>query len=206
MKKKSNVRGSDGTALRKICTIMKLCMFLLLFTMLSASARSLAQETRVSMEKKSISLLTVLKELGEKTDYEFFYNDDEVMRWKVSVSAKEATVTEILDRVLRSTSLTYSIVDNIIVISPKPEEKAKRWRISGTIKDDKGEPMVGVTVFLKGTTIGTATDPAGKFNLKLFEKRQCNGRILFYRHENPGTSYKRYTRYRYGGYHGAGGR
>ena len=170
MKKKSNVRGSDGTALRKICTIMKLCMFLLLFTMLSASARSLAQETRVSMEKKSISLLTVLKELGEKTDYEFFYNDDEVMRWKVSVSAKEATVTEILDRVLRSTSLTYSIVDNIIVISPKPEEKAKRWRISGTVKDDKGEPMVGVTVFLKGTTIGTATDPAGKFNLNFLKK------------------------------------
>lgn len=170
MKKKSNVRGSDGTALRKICTIMKLCMFLLLFTMLSASARSLAQETRVSMEKKSISLLTVLKELGEKTDYEFFYNDDEVMRWKVSVSAKEATVTEILDRVLRNTSLTYSIVDNIIVISPKPEEKAKRWRVSGTVKDDKGEPMVGVTVFLKGTTIGTATDPAGKFKLEFLKK------------------------------------
>ena len=98
---------------------MKLCLFLLLITIYSVSAESVAQNVRLSMEKKSESLVKVLNELGEKSGYEFFYNDDEVTGVNVSVSVKNATVTEILGRVLKGTSLVYHIVDNVIVISPK---------------------------------------------------------------------------------------
>ena len=80
---------------------MKLCLFLLLITIYSVSAKSVAQNVRLSMEKKSESLVKVLNELGEKSGYEFFYNDDEVTRVNVSVSVKNATVTEILERVLK---------------------------------------------------------------------------------------------------------
>ena len=78
------------------------------------------------MEKKSESLVKVLNELGEKSGYEFFYNDDEVTGVNVSVSVKNATLAEILERVLRGTSLVYHIVDNVIVISPKTEGSV-RW-------------------------------------------------------------------------------
>ena len=68
------------------------------------------------MEKKSVSLIEVLNELSEKSDYEFFYNDNEVKGVKVSVSVKDATVSEILDHVLQGTALKYQIVDHVIVI------------------------------------------------------------------------------------------
>ena len=78
MKKKTNVRAGGWSALKKICTIMKLCLILSLFAVFSVSAGSMAQNAKLSMEKKSVSLIEVLNELSEKSDYEFFYNDNEV--------------------------------------------------------------------------------------------------------------------------------
>ena len=171
MKKKPNVRAGEKSVLKKICTVMKLCLFLLLITIYSVSAESVAQNVRLSMEKKSESLVKVLNELGEKSGYEFFYNDDEVTGVNVSVSVKNATLAEILERVLRGTSLVYHIVDNVIVISPKTEgPRPVVWKITGTVKDESGIPLPGVTVALKGTTIGTATDAGGKFKFE-FSKR-----------------------------------
>lgn len=171
MKKKPKVRAGRCSVLKKICTVMKLCFILLLVTIFSVSAKSTAQNVRLSMEKQSESLVKVLNELGEKSGYEFFYNDDEVAGVKVSVSVKDATVLEILDRVLQGTLLGYHIVDNVIVISPKKEEQQPVvWKVSGVVKDEKGEYLPGVTVSLKGTSIGVATDINGKFNFE-FPKR-----------------------------------
>ena len=39
--------------------------------------------------------------------------------------------------------------------------------VSGTVKDTKGEPLIGVSVLVKGTTNGTVTDLDGKFTLKV---------------------------------------
>ncbi|MEZ4972167.1 MAG: TonB-dependent receptor [Cyclobacteriaceae bacterium] len=40
-------------------------------------------------------------------------------------------------------------------------------QISGTIKDDKGEPLAGVNIVIKGRVIGTITDLNGKFNFSV---------------------------------------
>ncbi len=86
--KKAKRKGRGKVCPKKICTVMKLCLFLLLITIYSVSAESVAQNVRLSMEKKSESLVKVLNELGEKSGYEFFYNDDEVTEVNVSVSVK----------------------------------------------------------------------------------------------------------------------
>ena len=171
MKKNPNVRAGGQHALEKISMVMKLCLFLLSFLVYSVSAKSMAQNVKLSMEKKSESLVKVLNELGEKSGYEFFYNDDEVSGVNVSVSVKNATVREILESVLKGTSLVYHIVDNVIVISPKVnDERPVAWRVSGVVKDGRGIPLIGVTVSLKGTTVGVATDKDGKFIFE-FQKR-----------------------------------
>lgn len=97
---------------------MKLCLILSLFAVFSVSAGSMAQNAKLSMEKKSVSLIEVLNELSEKSDYEFFYNDNEVKGVKVSVSVKGATVSEILVTCCKERLLKYQIVDHVIVISP----------------------------------------------------------------------------------------
>lgn len=175
MKKKPNVRAGGWSALKKICTIMKLCLILSLFAVFSVSAGSMAQNAKLSMEKKSVSLIEVLNELSEKSDYEFFYNDNEVKGVKVSVSVKDATVSEILDHVLQGTALKYQIVDHVIVISPRKDEQAQEkgvWRVSGIVKDQHGVPLPGVTIILKGSSTGTATDASGKFKMHFIDENE----------------------------------
>ena len=65
MKKNPNVRAGGQHALEKISMVMKLCLFLLSFLVYSVSAKSMAQNVKLSMEKKSESLVKVLNELGE---------------------------------------------------------------------------------------------------------------------------------------------
>lgn len=168
MKKNSNLWVWDNHVLRKMLLVMKICSCLLLCTMLSVSAMSYSQNMKLTMEKKSENLLSVLKELGRVSDYEFFYNDNEVNRYKVSFSVKEASVVEILEEILKGTPLSYRVVDNVIVITPQVKEDApKKIVITGTVKEKGGDILPGVTVMLKGTTIGTATDASGKFRLEL---------------------------------------
>lgn len=102
------------------------------------SAGVWAQNAKLSMEKKSVSLIEVLNELSEKSDYEFFYNDNEVKGVKVSVSVKDATVSEILDHVLQGTALKYQIVDHVIVISPQKDEQAQEKGVWRVFRDCKG--------------------------------------------------------------------
>ena len=168
MKKKSNLWVWDDHVLRKMLLVMKICSCLLLCTMLSVSAMSYSQNTKLTMEKKSENLLSVLKELGQVSDYEFFYNDNEVNRYKVSFSVKEVSVVEMLEEILKGIPLSYRVVDNVIVITPRVKEDApKKIVITGIVKEKGGDILPGVTVMLKGTTIGTATDASGKFRLEL---------------------------------------
>ena len=71
--------------LKKICTIMKLCLILSLFAVFSRVGRKYGSECHVVYgEKICKGLIEVLNELSEKSDYEFFYNDNEVKGVKVS--------------------------------------------------------------------------------------------------------------------------
>ena len=62
----------------------------------------------------------------------------------------------------KGTNVSFSIVNNHIVLSAnnKKEEQQKKVPVtaSGTITDAQGEPLIGVSVLVKGTSNGTITD------------------------------------------------
>lgn len=173
MKKKSHLWVWHTPCLRKTLLIMKICTCLLLCSMLSVSAKSFSQNVRFTMEKKSENLLTILKELGKMSEFEFFYNDNEVSSYRVSLSVKDAELTDILTDILKDTPLSYRIVDNIIVITPRPaDDTPRKVNISGIVKEKNGDILPGVTILLKGTTIGTTTDHTGRFVLVLPRQKE----------------------------------
>lgn len=49
-------------------------------------------------------------------------------------------------------------------------EQQTPWEIKGTVVDDLKEPLIGASVVIKGTTIGTVTDVDGKFTIKASNK------------------------------------
>lgn len=168
MKKKPNVRAGSFFCLQKISRVMKLCLCLLVCSVCSLSARSFGQEVRVSVDRRDSPLVTLLAELGEKAQCDFFYNDNELAGLKVNALFKDATVGEVLDQVLRGTLLSWRLVDGTYVISLRTgQPQVVGVKVFGKVTDKTGQPLPGVTVLLRNTVIGSATDQKGEFRLEI---------------------------------------
>ncbi len=146
---------------------MKLsALFVLLFCM-NLSAGVLAQETLLTVEVENGSIRDVMQTIKQQSDYTFVYNVEEVGHLaNISIHMKHAAVRAILDECLKGSGLEYSIHENVIVIrkmiAPKQDEVRK---IKGIVTDKQKEPLPGVTVMIKGTTLGVSTNAEGRFEL-----------------------------------------
>lgn len=153
----------------KILRIMRLMIMMMLFPALLIASPGFGQK-QIKMEVKNATLEQVLKELRSLSGYYILYNIQDVRGVEgVNVNVSSASVEEVLQLCLRNTNLDYEISDQTILISVKktttePEEKKERT-IRGVVKDKKGESLPGVTVLVKGTGLGVATDIDGKFTM-----------------------------------------
>ena len=148
---------------------------LLLCILLGATANLYAQ--KVTKNFKSENLKTVLKEVEKQTGYSIIYQINEVNEnKKISASFVDASIDNVLTRILDS-NLTFSIENKMIVIHRKVndaqklqntsiETKSNSKDVSGIITDNTGEPLIGVTVRVRGTSEGVTTNFDGQFSLK----------------------------------------
>ncbi|GAA3956380.1 SusC/RagA family TonB-linked outer membrane protein [Chitinophaga oryziterrae] len=142
---------------------MKLTALLLTFVLLKASAQPVTfTGTNVPLEK----VFTAIK---KQTGYVFFHrNEDLLAAHPVSVSLDKTPLETALRDVLKDQPLAYAIHGNTIVISrkavtaPSPPQTDK---LQGKVVNEKGEPIPGATIQIKGTQRGTATNEAGIFTL-----------------------------------------
>ena len=132
---------------------------------------SAQQKTTVTVNLKNVSLNEVISELKRQTDYDFFYNTELAKSKKnVNVMAKDKQVTEVLDEILPPLNMEYAIQGDMVTIragEQKQVQTTESKKLSGTVIDAEGNALPGVTILVKGTTLGTATDMDGKYNLTL---------------------------------------
>ena len=146
-------------------------VFLILFGLLRLGATTYAQNMKVNLECENVSLLEVMEMLKEQTQLEFFYSNKELdVNRKVSVTAKDEAWESVLHRVLGA-SYRFRLEDNVVIIRPAKDEEKKvveeHVTIKGVIKDERGNPLPGVTVALKGVSLGTASDVNGRFTFSV---------------------------------------
>ncbi|SFD08123.1 TonB-linked outer membrane protein, SusC/RagA family [Chitinophaga sp. CF118] len=151
---------------------MKLTALLTLVFSLNLSASTFSQT--ITITGKNIPLYDVFNTISKQTGYEFVY-DEKLLQGTgtVSINVKGASLPEVLDKCLQNKPLSYSIVDKIIVISPKAAKKEvpvtatqPTAAIQGKVTDTAGHPLANVSVQVKGTTRGTLTDDKGNFTLQ----------------------------------------
>ncbi len=125
------------------------------------------QQVKLSM--KEASLKDVLWAIESQTSFVFMYNEEDLDKiGKVDVDVQGDDIRTILNACLKNTDLTYVLQDEVIVLKPKVQEQTvKEVKISGTVKDEKGHLLPGVTVFIKGLQLGTVTDANGKFTIAI---------------------------------------
>ena len=123
-----------------------------LLGMLHVHANAYRQNRQqVTLSMKAVSLKDVLWAIERQTSFVFMYNEEDLDKiGKVDVDVQGDDIRTILNVCLRNTNLTYVLQDEVIVIKPEVQsQKVKEVRIKGTVKDEKGHLLPGVTVFIK---------------------------------------------------------
>ncbi|MEO5594629.1 MAG: SusC/RagA family TonB-linked outer membrane protein, partial [Chitinophagaceae bacterium] len=149
----------------KTLLIMKLTTALLLFTCFQVSAKVYSQ-TRITLKLQSVELKKVLSLIERKSDFRFLYNDETVKSgMKVDVDANNTPVTDLLDKLFANRLLSYKILENNLVVITGKDMEVTETKVSGKITSSLGEVLQGVSVKIKGSTLGTQTDANGVFSI-----------------------------------------
>lgn len=182
MKKNRNERIPwRGIRLRKIVQIMKWNFILLFVCCMNLSAAVYSQQERMDISVRDVSVEQLIKTIKTTMDVDFLYNLREIeQNGTVSVEMKNATVDEILRVAFQGKALTYAYVNGVFVIRPIQmavrDSIKKMYEVKGLVLDNKKQPLIGVTIRLDSTIVGTATDAKGKFIMRLpLEK----GKLIF---------------------------
>lgn len=139
---------------------------LLLVTLCIVCAAANAQTVNKNFEAQSLK--SVLKEIEQQTGLSIIYEVQDVNgNKKITKSFKDAPIETVLAEILDS-DLEFTIQNKMILISKKKAEgqyKGTPKQISGKITDERGEPIIGATIVVKGTSNGAITDLDGNFSL-----------------------------------------
>lgn len=155
---------------QKMLIFKKILVILFLGLCLSIPARAQTpQKTKVTLDLKDVTLNEVFAELKKQTNYDFFYNSEQLKaKGKISVKAEKKEVKQLLDEILPGRGLEYAIQQNLISIrEAKPVANVQMLTVSGKVVDEKGNPLPGATVQIQGTTQGVSTDSEGRYTISL---------------------------------------
>lgn len=151
-----------------ISKIMKLIFLFMTLGCLSLTAESVAQRQKVSLNLKNCTLMQLFEKIQQQTNLYFFYDENHFKtRSGLSVQADNEMVTDLLNRLFRDEKVEFLFEDSTVIVRPLPEQQPKKKVVKGVVKDEQGHPLPGVAVFLKGASLGTATDIDGKYTLTL---------------------------------------
>jgi len=155
----------------KIFLVMKLTTALILIGCLQVSAKGFTQES-ITLSEKNAPLEKVFKKIKQQTGYYFVHRDEWLKQaHNVDINVKDAPLSEVLEICFRNQPITYSIVGKTVIIKLKevakntPPLEAPPIDVRGRVVNEKGEPVVGATITVKGTSRATSTDEKGEFIL-----------------------------------------
>lgn len=138
-----------------------------------------ALDKKISIELKDVLLKEALDRISNLAGVSFVYVSNSTLAGnKVSLVARNQKVSDVLNKLLTPHSLYYTVIDNRIIIrtgkpvklapvsTGKPVEALINKDVSGVVTSEKGLPLAGVSVTIKGSPRGVATNDKGEFELK----------------------------------------
>lgn len=184
MKKNAiRVKGRYYPRLLNTLIVVKLTLILTLLFNMSAIGNTWAQNDRATLNMKSVRLGSILKEIESQTKYRFVYGEDlvEDLGSSFVAQANNQPVKEILQELLAGTDLSYTLSKDYLIVLTKARKSSSQLqtKVQGTVVDDQGKPIAGVTV--SGANIAVLTDQNGRFSIEAHAGQtlriSCLGRV-----------------------------
>ena len=197
MKHKSNSNHFIRRKKNRILKIMKITVFLFFTCVFSLFAGgSYSQQLLPPMDLKNVTLNQVFSKIEKESNYVFLFTDDASaeLNKKINIKTDWENISDIVEEILKNTDLSYIITERQVAIYKKGKKEDSRpkaienlfltvsqnqqpIKISGTVKDEKGELLPGVTIFLKSNRrIANFTDVDGKF---IFTGLKAGDQLVF---------------------------
>jgi TonB-linked SusC/RagA family outer membrane protein len=165
---------------RKICgflssktlKIMKLTLFLSMLTISQIwASETYSQSAKLTLRLEDVKIADALKEMENQSDFFFLYSPKLIdVERRVTIDAKDEPIKNILDN-LFAEKVKFAVYDRQVILTPIEQTNAvspvQQVSVSGIITDEKGKPLPGVTILLKGTNIGTSSDINGKYTIQV---------------------------------------
>ena len=161
-----------------------------LLLMLALSVTAAAQNRKISIDMQNVTVKEFFAEIEKRSDYTFAYNNSEIdLAARVSVRAVDEEIVAVVDRTLAPQRLRARIEGNRVVLSPgraavPPPSSAKPVKaektISGRVTAVSGEPIVGASVIVKGTSIGNVTGISGEYTISAEPEQTLSFAFLGY--------------------------
>ena len=177
--KKIRIHGRGAPSVWNKCfRLMKLTVLFFIVGLMQVSASVYSQSTKLTLEMRNSRVVDVLEEIEKQSEFRFAYSSELIdMNRRVSVAINKKSIDETLDAIFDGTDVKYTIYDRHIMLYPKDMDKisanepnlnldAQQKTITGKVTDENNQPLPGVTVLVKGTTIGTVTNTDGIYTLQ----------------------------------------
>ncbi len=163
----SQSTGDTYPKFLKLLIVMKLTAFLLIVACLQASATGYSQND-ISISVKNVELKKLLSIIQKQTDYRFLYRDAQLPRdKKFSLELTKVSIQTVLNSILDTTSLRYRVLKDKLIVLSAANAEVNSHMVRGRITDEKGQPLQGVSIHLKGTSTGVSTASDGSFSIEV---------------------------------------
>jgi len=124
---------------------------------------------QLTLNLKQVTVKEALNQIENQSDLAFMYEASNInVERVVDIKVENKTIGFVLDRLFPDRNVRYTIVDKHVVLFPSQQDSKElqnQQTITGKVTNDKGEPIPGVSVIIKGTTNGTITDVDGNYSL-----------------------------------------
>ena len=144
---------------------------LLLAAVLLAASVATASAQQVTVRLRQVKLVQVLDEISRQTGYAFYHSRPTVDPDRiVSLDVVDTKLETALDQLFAGTQIGYEIRNQKIYLTAKPAASTPALQprsVKGTVTDASGEPVIGATVVVKGTTKGASMGIDGGFTLEV---------------------------------------
>jgi TonB-linked SusC/RagA family outer membrane protein len=154
---------------KKILLTMKISLLLIMVSVLNVySTNTFSQNAKISVEMQNVTVRDLVSEIERQGGISILYNDNlKELNSFVSVSYIDEPIKSILENALDQADMIFEEIreDFVVLLSKSDYSKQQQIRLSGYVTDDTKESLPGVTVQVKGTTLGTVTNADGYYSL-----------------------------------------